>query len=81
MFLPSILASLVCSFSPFPSVVYLRADPDGIGAGWVVDTLWNATTGVVRQRGRLADGYESSGDAAKAAEELKKLERLQAVPK
>ena len=38
MFLPSILASLVCSFSPFPSVVYLRADPDGIGAGWVVDT-------------------------------------------
>lgn len=37
MFLPSILASLICSFSPFPSVVYLRADPDGIGAGWVVD--------------------------------------------
>ena len=39
MFLVPILASLIVSHSAFPSVVYLRADPDGVGAGWVVDTV------------------------------------------
>ena len=37
MFLLPILASLIVSHSAFPSVVYLRADPDGVGTGWVVD--------------------------------------------
>ncbi len=37
MFLVPILASLIVSHSAFPSVVYLRADPDGVGTGWVVD--------------------------------------------
>ncbi len=37
MFLVPILASFILFHSPYPSVVYLRADPDGVGAGWVVD--------------------------------------------
>ena len=37
MFLFPILAPLIVSHSAFPSVVYLRADPDGVGTGWVVD--------------------------------------------
>ncbi len=37
MFLLPMLASLVLAYSPYPSVVYLRADPDGVGTGWVVD--------------------------------------------
>ena len=37
--------------------------------------------GDVLFRAALAKCYESSGDAAKAAEEFKKLQRLQAVPK
>ena len=37
MFALPYLASLILAHSPYPSVVYLRADPDGVGTGWVVD--------------------------------------------
>ena len=37
MFVLPMLASLILAHSSYPSVVYLRADPDGVGTGWVVD--------------------------------------------
>ncbi len=37
MFLVPILTTIILFHSPYPSVVYLRADPDGVGTGWVVD--------------------------------------------
>ncbi len=37
MFVLSGLISLILNSSPYSSVVYLRADPDGVGTGWVVD--------------------------------------------